>query len=197
MERSRLVRPHEGWTGFDFGVAVVGLATAGIALWGAALVVAAVADTAAFNRVCGAGECTHHGVVMSHTFSTTYTRPGYCTVTMELDGATTDVAIQRSFCTHLADGSPIDADIWRGQVVVVTIGGQRIGTPQNPEAALLPGGVRLLGLPVVFLCMAIIHFDMQNHPVVRRMVGRSSQPGRPPHGTARGSSRAGEPPTEL
>src|SRR6266849_3751341 len=199
MERSRLVRPHKAWTRFDFGVAVVGLASLAVALSGAALIAAAVADTATLNRTCGAGDCTHRGVVMSHTtaFSTANRRPGYCTVTIEFDGATTDVAIQGSFCSQVTDGSPIDADIWRGQVVVVTIGGQRIGTPANPEATFLPGVVRLLGLPLFLLCVAIIHFDMQNHPAVMRVVRRSSQPGRPPRGTADGSSRAGGPPTGL
>lgn len=175
--RFRRLRDFREWTGFDIGLVIVALPCLVFGLWGVTTLEATLGDMADLARQCGQGECEHHGVLVDHAvgligLGNTY-RPGgstnYCVLTMRLDNGTWQAAVNGSYCTGVANGSPVDAEIWRSQVVRVRSPRGEIGTYLNPAVGIPVGLARLLAFFPVALIIAMIHFDVVNRHVVPRL----------------------------
>jgi hypothetical protein len=175
LRDSRVLRPREHWQTLDFVLAAIALAFLGFALLGLSNVVGALNDTRALQQDCPHSECVHHGKVTgSTTYAATSFSPGsaYCIITMDLDVGQRQAALAGTVCRQISVGSPIDATIWRGSVVIVktTIG--TMGTAANPGGGIGIGLFRMLAILPLLLLVAMIHVDIANHRVVRRIRGR-------------------------
>jgi hypothetical protein len=175
LRDSRVLQPQEHWQTLDFVLAVIALAFLGFALVGLSNVVGALNDTRALQQDCPDSECVHHGKV-SGSISFVATRfssaPAYCIITMDLDVGQRQAALAGTVCRQIPVGSPIDATIWRGNVVLVktTIG--TMGTANNPGGGIGVGLFRMLAVLPALLLVAMIHVDIANHRVVRRIRGQ-------------------------
>ena len=158
----------------DFVLAAVALCFLLYGLWGVGMGMAALADMRALELVCGETQCDHHGVLAAH--SVTYTSanwlfgPGggfnYCMLAMDLDVGRRQAAVVASTCARVADGGPVDAEIWRGNVVSVTTSAGRMGTLEHPAAELYLGLYRSVALLAFALFVVLIHIDVANHRAV-------------------------------
>src|SRR5690242_14496868 len=117
------VRPVQTWTRFDVGLAAVALPFLAFGLWGVISVAGTLNDVSALDHDCRVRDCFHHGVLVEHQpgvipRSGTYI-PGpatnYCVLTMRLDNGTWQAAVNGSYCLGLANGTQVDAEIWRSQ----------------------------------------------------------------------------------
>ncbi len=175
LRDSRVLRPREHWQTLDFVLAAIALAFLGFALLGLSNAVGALNDTRALQQECPESGCVHHGMVSG---SSTYVASryslgsAYCIITMDLDIGQRQAALAGRVCRQIPVGSPIDATIWRGNVVIVktTIG--TMGTYDNPGTGLGVGLFRMLAILPALLLVAMIHVDIANHRVVRRIRGR-------------------------
>ena len=175
LRDSRVLRPQEHWQTLDFVLAVIALAFVGFALVGLSNVVGALNDTRALQQDCPDSECVHHGTVSG---STTYVATryslgsAYCIITMDLDIGRRQAALAGRVCREIPAGSPIDATVWRGSVVIVKTSIGTMGTYDNPGTDLGVGLFRMLAILPALLLVAMIHVDIANHRVVRGIRGR-------------------------
>lgn len=178
------MRPIHTWTRFDFGLAVVALPFLAFGLVGVGTIAGALSDASALEHDCQQRECYHHGTLVDHVPGVdgpgrTYTMgagANYCILTMNLDVGTEQTAIAQSFCSGLVNGSAIDAEIWRSQVMAVRIAGRQIGTYLNPEVGIPVGVFRALALFPALLIVAMIRCDVMNRHVVPRIARKPYRP---------------------
>jgi len=160
----------------DFVLAAIALGCLAYALLGVANVATALRDLNAMNLVCADGGCAHHGVLTAHSFiGSGGRRTNYCILTVDLDVGTRQAVVIGSTCDGLTDGSRVDAEIWKGTIVAVTTSGGTIGTVEHPSVGVFIGLYRMLALVPFALFVAMIHIDIANHHVVRKVwsLGRS------------------------
>jgi hypothetical protein len=171
------VRPVHTWTRFDVGLAAVALPFLAFGLWGVTTIAGTLSDVAALDQDCRLRECFHHGVLVDHALGV-ITRGGrfvpgptanYCVLTMQLDNGTWQAAVNASYCSGLANGTQVDAEIWRSQVVAVRSSQGQTGTYVNPEVGIPVGLTRALGLVPAGLLIAMIHYDVVNRHIVPRL----------------------------
>jgi len=175
LSDSRVLRPQQHWQVLDFALAAIALASLGFALVGLSNVAGALNDTRALQKDCPATECDHHGTVSgSSTYGSQRFAPGstFCIITMDLDIGQRQAALAGTVCRQIPPGSPIDATIWRGSVVVVKTAIGTMGTANNPGGGVGVGLFRMLAILPALLLVAMIHVDIANHRVVRRIRGR-------------------------
>ena len=175
-----MLRPRQEWQKLDFVLAAIALGFLAYAAWGAATAVAAQHEVDVIARACADGACDHRGVLAAHSYFGRGSRAAgngidYCLLTMDLDSGTRQVVVIGSICRQLSDGSRVDAEIWQGTIVAVTANGATFGTFQNPSAGIYLGLLRLLALVPFAFFVAMIHVDIANHQVVRKVwsLGRS------------------------
>jgi hypothetical protein len=173
---SRVLRPHRGWQTLDFVLAAVALAFLALALGGLSDLLGAWRDVEALQRDCPNSVCVHHGTVAgTYTyFASTYsTSTSYCVLTIALDTGRRQVGLAGRVCSQIPDGSTVDATIWRGKVVIVKTAAGTMGTLENPGTNVGSGVFRMLAIVPVLLLVAMIHVDIANHRVVRRVLRRA------------------------
>jgi len=175
LRTSRVLRPQEHWQTLDFVLAAIALACLGFALVGLSNVAGALNDTRALQEDCPGTECVHHGTVSgSSTYGSQRFAPGstFCIITMDLDIGQRQAALAGTVCRQIPVGSPVDATIWRGSVVIVKTAIGTMGTANNPGGGVGVGLFRMLAILPALLLVAMIHVDIANHRVVRRIRGR-------------------------
>ena len=193
---SRVLAPHKAWQGLDFVLATIALLLLGFGLWGASTAVNAFGDMRALAASCGAGQCDHRGSLTAHAKERgssnggfDYLGPGggvdYCLLTMNLDVGERQAAVAFATCSALADGSGVEAVIWRGRVVQVTTPAGTVGTFVHPSVGIYVGLSRSLALLGFAFFVVLIHVDIVNHRaawqvrhhVNRRLRRSTSRPG--------------------
>jgi hypothetical protein len=170
---SRVLYPHQHWQTLDFvlgGIAVLSLA---YGLLGLAMVASALNDVNSIQRECSFNECAQHGTVTKAAFTYFTTAYGrYCPITVDLNGGSHQVLIAGSVCNQIPVGSGVDATIWRGKIVIVKTAAGTFGTADNPGVGIGAGLFKMLAFVPFLLLVAMIHVDVANHRVVRRLRSR-------------------------
>lgn len=174
------MRPLTSWTRFDLGLAVIAALLLAVGLWGVGTIAGALSDVSALQHDCALRECYHHGTLINHSLGvvtasgrfTLGAGVNFCILTMDLDVGRQQTAVTGSYCGVLVDGSAIDAEIWRSQIVAVRTESDQIGTYLNPELAVPVGLFRSLALLPALLVAAMIRFDVMNRHVMPRLARR-------------------------
>jgi hypothetical protein len=96
----------------------------------------------------------------------------YCPITVGLSGGSRQVWISGSVCDQIPVGSGVDATIWRGKIVIVKTAAGTFGTADNPGVGIGAGLFKMLAFVPFLLLVAMIHVDVANHRVVRRLRSR-------------------------
>jgi len=175
LRDSRVLGPQEHWQTLDFVLAAIALAFLAFALLGLSNIAGALNDMRVLQQDCPDSECLHHGTVSgSFTYGVQRYSLGaaYCVITMDLDVGRRQAALAGTVCRQIPVGSSIDATIWRGDVVLVKTAIGTMGTANNPGGGIGVGLFRMLTILPALLLVAMIHVDIANHRVVRRIRGK-------------------------
>jgi hypothetical protein len=144
-------------------------------LWGGWTVITALTDLRLLNAECPGTSCLHHGSVAHRSLEQIGypgfylsgfpgTGPSYlCVLTIQFDASTALAGIPESACSQIADGSSVDATVWRGTVVYVTTTAGFMGTYNHPATRLFVGLWRSPALALAVIFVAMIHIDVANH----------------------------------
>jgi hypothetical protein len=165
---------------FDFVVAGVGLVFAAFGGWGVAIAAEEGAEMVQLANECGSAACFRTAYVTSHSRVyippvTSYgaygvgSRVDICFVSLAFSGIAKDAAIAGPSCARLADGGEVVTRVWRGDVMDVEVAGVDYISYLNPETGFLVGLFRMLGLLPALVCFAVVHYDLANHHMVRRL----------------------------
>jgi hypothetical protein len=166
---SRVLYPHQHWQTLDFVLGGIALCCLAFGLFGLETAASALNDVSSIQRECGFDECVQHGTVTAaaSNYATSFGR--YCSLTIDLNGSSRRVSIAGSVCSQIPVGSAADATVWRGKIVVVKTVAGTFGTTDNPGVGVGAGLFRMLAFVPFLLLVAMIHVDIANHRVVRRM----------------------------
>jgi hypothetical protein len=177
LPNRRLLRPHRDWHLFDFVISAVSLVFLGIAASGALTLLGGLLDLSALGRDCASGSCTQTGKLSAHdrTYINSVAIFGaggkidHCVLTLDLAGGSKQAAVNGPACHQMQDGSPISAEVWRGNVVRADTQAGRMDTYLNPSLAVIVGLWRMLALVPFGIGLALIHIDFLNHHRVVRI----------------------------
>ena len=130
-------------------------------------------DLSSIERECPFSDCVAHGTVTaSSAFGIGYGFGKYCVITIDLGGRSRNVSLAGTVCSQIPVGSEVDATSWRGKIVIVKTTAGTFGTTDNPGAGVGAGLFKVLAFVPLLLLVAMIHVDIANHRVVRRIRGR-------------------------